>query len=38
MLPVQVEFPKFVADQLLTSEDLNDLFGYLDEQNRIVQT
>ncbi|WP_164972777.1 PKD domain-containing protein [Lacibacter luteus] len=38
MLPVQVEFPKFVADQLLTSEDLNDLFGYLDEQNRITRT
>ncbi|MEJ8816345.1 carboxypeptidase-like regulatory domain-containing protein [Lacibacter sp. H407] len=38
MLPVQVEFPKFVADQLLTSEDLNQLFGYLDEQNRITRT
>lgn len=38
MLPVQVEFPKFVADQLLTSEDLNQLFGYLDEQNRMTRT
>lgn len=38
MLPVQVEFPKFVPDQLLTSEDLNHLFGYLDEQNRITRT
>lgn len=38
MLPVQVEFPKFVADQLLTSDDLNQLFGYLDEQNRITRT
>ncbi|MES2649715.1 MAG: PKD domain-containing protein [Bacteroidota bacterium] len=38
MLPVQVEFPKFVADQLLTSEDLNQLFGYLDEQNRLTRT
>jgi len=38
MLPVQVEFPKFIPDQLLTSEDLNQLFGYLDEQNRITRT
>lgn len=38
MLPLQVEFPKFVADQLLTSEDLNQLFGYLDEQNRMTRT
>jgi hypothetical protein len=38
MLPVQVEFPKFVADQLLTSDNLNQLFGYLDEQNRITRT
>ena len=38
MLPVQVEFPKFVADQLLTSDDLNQLFGYLDEQNRMTRT
>ena len=38
MLPVQVEFPKFVPDQLLTSDDLNQLFGYLDEQNRMTRT
>lgn len=38
MLPVQTEFPKFVPDQLLTSEDLNNVFGYLDEQNRITRT
>ncbi len=38
MLPVQTEFPKFVPDQLLTSEDLNKVFGYLDEQNRITRT
>jgi hypothetical protein len=38
MFPVEVEFPKFVPDQLLTSDDLNQLFGYLDEQNRITRT
>jgi len=38
MFPSQIEFPKFVADQLLTSDDLNQLFGYLDEQNRMTRT
>ncbi len=38
MFPVEVEFPKFVPDQLLTSDDLNQLFGYLDEQNRMTRT
>ena len=37
MLPVQLEYPKFVPDQLLTSEDLNQLFGYLDEQDRMTR-
>jgi hypothetical protein len=38
MTPLQIEFPKFVADQLLTSSNLNELFGYLDEQNRLTRT
>jgi hypothetical protein len=38
MLPAEVVFPKFVPDQLLTSEDLNRFFGYLDEQNRMTRT
>ena len=38
MFPHQVEFPKFVPDQLLTSSDLNNMFGYLDEQNRLTRT
>ena len=32
------DFPIFVADQVLTSDNLNDLFGYLDEQERITRT
>lgn len=32
------DYPKFVADQVLTSDNLNDLFGYLDEQGRITRT
>lgn len=31
-------FPKFVPDQLLTSTDLNNLFNYLDEQQRMTRT
>ncbi len=35
MLPEQpTSYPMFVADQLLTAENLNDLFGYLDMQER----
>jgi hypothetical protein len=30
-------FPKFVPDQLLTSSDLNNLFNYLDEQERLTR-
>src|SRR5215210_2524787 len=37
MLPVNTVFPEFVPDQLLTSGDLNNLFGYLDEQNRMTR-
>ncbi|MEO6548949.1 MAG: PKD domain-containing protein [Ferruginibacter sp.] len=32
------DYPRFVADQVLTSDNLNDLFGYLDEQNRLTRT
>ncbi|HEX6426257.1 MAG TPA: PKD domain-containing protein [Niastella sp.] len=38
MLPVNTVFPEFVPDQLLTSDDLNELFGYLDEQGRMTRT
>ena len=38
MLPVNTVFPEFVPDQLLTSSDLNELFGYLDEQGRLTRT
>jgi hypothetical protein len=31
------DYPKFVADQVLTSDNLNDLFGYLDEQGRLTR-
>lgn len=32
------DYPKFIADQVLTSDNLNDLFGYLDEQGRMTRT
>lgn len=32
------DYPKFVADQVLTSDNLNDMFGYLDEQGRLTRT
>lgn len=32
------EFPKFVADQLLTPEHLNQVFNHLDEQERLTRT
>lgn len=38
MLPIQTNYPEFVADQLLTSEHLNLLFGYLEEQGRLTRT
>src|SRR5689334_14420500 len=31
------DYPKFVADQLLTAAALNDMFGYLDEQDRLTR-
>ncbi len=38
MLPDKNTYPHFVPDQLLTSENLNNLFGYLDEQGRLTRT
>src|ERR1700754_568543 len=38
MLPVNYVYPKFVPDQLLTSDDLNELFCYLDKQGRLTRT
>jgi hypothetical protein len=38
MLPNQSKYPQFVPDQLLTSEHLNDLFNYLEEQGRLTRT
>ncbi|UFH55824.1 carboxypeptidase-like regulatory domain-containing protein [Spirosoma sp. KNUC1025] len=31
-------FPEFVADQILTAQNLQDLFNYLDEQERLTRT
>ena len=38
MIPTVNQFPEFVADQLLMAEDLNNLFGYLEEQERLTRT
>lgn len=38
MFPEQTQFPEFVPDQILTSDHLNKLFGYLDEQGRMTRT
>ena len=38
MLPSNITYPEFVADQLLTAEHLNQLFGYLDDQGRMTRT
>lgn len=31
------EYPRFVADQILTADNLQDLFNYLDEQERLTR-
>ncbi|MDW7693779.1 hypothetical protein R9C00_03395 [Flammeovirgaceae bacterium SG7u.111] len=31
-------YPEFVANQVLTQKDLNNIVGYLDEQNRLTRT
>ncbi len=38
MLPSKITYPHFVPDQLLTSDNLNSLFEYLDEQGRLTCT
>ncbi|HXS36375.1 MAG TPA: PKD domain-containing protein [Flavipsychrobacter sp.] len=38
MFPKQNNYPEFVADQLLTADQLNELFGYLEEQERLTRT
>lgn len=38
MQQTQFNYPEFVPDQLLTSGNLNELFGYLEEQERITRT
>lgn len=38
MLPVHVLYPEFEANQVLSSEHLNQLFFYLDEQERLTRT
>jgi hypothetical protein len=38
MLPSNVNYPMFQPDQLLTSDNLNQLFGYLEEQGRLTRT
>lgn len=38
MMPNNLKYPEFVPDQLLTSENLNDLFGWVDEQGRMTRT
>ncbi|HVV55280.1 MAG TPA: PKD domain-containing protein, partial [Mucilaginibacter sp.] len=37
MQPSQLSYPEFVPDQVLTSSNLNDLFNYLDEQERLTR-
>lgn len=37
-MPVNTIFPEFVPDQLLTSDDLNEMFDYLDEQGRMTRS
>lgn len=38
MLPVETTYPQFEANQVLSNKHLNDLFEYLDEQNRLTRT
>src|SRR6478735_7981537 len=37
MMPEFTVFPEFVPDQVLTSDHLNELFEYLDEQERMTR-
>ncbi|MCB0550981.1 MAG: hypothetical protein KDD19_25650, partial [Phaeodactylibacter sp.] len=38
MLPVNVSYPFFQPNQVLSNEHLNQLFNYLDEQERLTRT
>ncbi len=38
MIPEQISYPNFEANQVLSSAHLNDLFKYLDEQDRLTRT
>src|SRR3954469_24781939 len=38
MILPNLQYPRFVADQVLTSDNLDDLFTYLDDQDRITRT
>ena len=38
MLPVNISYPFFEANQVLSNEHLNQLFNYLDEQERLTRT
>ncbi len=38
MLPVNTSYPSFEANQVLSNEHLNQLFAYLDEQERLTRT
>lgn len=38
MLPVNISYPLFEANQVLSNEHLNQLFDYLDEQERLTRT
>lgn len=38
MLPVELTYPVFEANQVLSNEHLNQLFAYLDEQERLTRT
>lgn len=35
---IEDRYPKFVADQVLTEKSLNQMFGYLEEQQRLTRT
>ncbi|HXS18129.1 MAG TPA: hypothetical protein VN764_13120, partial [Polyangiaceae bacterium] len=38
MISADTNYPIFVPDQLLTSEDLNALFGFIDSEGRLTRT
>ncbi len=38
MFPEQTTYPQFAPNQVLSNQHLNDLFEYLDEQDRLTRT